>query len=290
MAKAARGEKVTNEATEQSVVADSVHQIPGTVEDGGPVEDCAECDGLGDELKGDLDEHEGMMMDEQNNKARIRPRKRKRYGEICKQLEFYFSDANVSKNRLMQEMVLKNNFVDLKTFLDFNRIKSLTLKLEDLQKSLVSSDKLELSADGNCVRRKVPYDPKKLKPDSEIEECTIYVENVPKHADHAFLETIFQSFGPIAYVSMPKFKTSKLPKGFAFIEFDSPETAQRCLEAYKGEGACFPPNMDPASLMSIQTYNDEHEPAEIGTGNINILPWYSIRLIPHSPLALTNFN
>jgi La-related protein 7 len=196
---------------------------------------------------------------EQSKSSRSRHRKRKLYADICKQLEFYFSDANITKNRLMQDMVNRTEYVDLITFLDFNRIKGMTRRIEDLQKALVTSDKLELSADRMGVKRRVPYDAKRLKNDEEVEACTVYVENVPKHADHAFLETIFQSFGPIAYISLPKFRVSKQPKGFAFIEFDTPEIANACVEAYKGEGACLPSDMDPASLMSIQAFNDEQQ-------------------------------
>ncbi|XP_021944541.1 la-related protein 7 isoform X2 [Folsomia candida] len=192
-------------------------------------------------------------------KKRNRKRKRQLFLDICKQMEFYFSDANIKKNRLMLEMVSAAEFVPLEKFLDFNRIKSLTEKVTDLAKALTgTSESLTVSEDGTGVKRKVPYDPKKLKSDSEMEECTIYVENVPRLVDHAWLEKNFLNFGPIAYISLPKFKSGQ-PKGFAFIEFMRKESAQGCLEAYQGEGSILPDDMDPGQLMSVLTFNEEQK-------------------------------
>lgn len=91
-----------------------------------------------------------------------------------------------------------------------------------------------------------------------MEECTIYVENVPRLVDHAWLEKNFLNFGPIAYISLPKFKSGQ-PKGFAFIEFMRKESAQGCLEAYQGEGSILPDDMDPGQLMSVLTFNEEQK-------------------------------
>lgn len=96
-------------------------------------------------------------------KKRNRKRKRQLFLDICKQMEFYFSDANIKKNRLMLEMVSAAEFVPLEKFLDFNRIKSLTEKVTDLAKALTgTSESLTVSEDGTGVKRKVPYDPKKV--------------------------------------------------------------------------------------------------------------------------------
>lgn len=54
----------------------------------------------------------------------------------------------------------------------------------------------------------------------------IYVERFPEEITHEELALIFRRVGHIKHVSMPKFKNSKLPKGFAFIQFNSPEEAQ----------------------------------------------------------------
>ena len=189
-----------------------------------------------------------------NGKKRKRPRKRDYYDKLCKQMEFYFSDANITKNRMMFELVTKSEFADLSVFLDFNKVKEITSNLKHLQKSLSVSKMLVLSPDLKGVKRRIPYSPTKIKSEEETEACTIYVENVPAHVNHEWLETIFQVFGPIAYISVPKFKHNGQPKGFAFVEFKTAEYAGRCLEAYGQEGACLSEEIDPSNLLSVKTF------------------------------------
>ena len=205
-----------------------------------------EVGGIGEEL-----DEDGLK-----KKSRHRPRKKKLYADICNQVEFYFSDSNISKNRNMAELVSQAEYVGLHHLLAFNKIQKILpeLNITYLQKALAHSQVLELSSDKTGVKRKVPYDETKLKSNEEVEKCTIYVENVPTHVDHEWLEKIFQEFGPIAYVSMPKFKHNGLPKGFAFVEFKDEEGAERCLNAYGDKGACLPSNINPGSLLSVRAF------------------------------------
>jgi La-related protein 7 len=41
---------------------------------------------------------------------------------------------------------------------------------------------------------------------------------------------VFSAYGKVAYVSLPKYRTSGKIKGFAFVEFDTPEEANKTLE------------------------------------------------------------
>lgn len=49
----------------------------------------------------------------------------------------------------------------------------------------------------------------------------VYVENFPEYINHEQLALIFRRAGNIKHVSIPKYKASKLGKGFAFIEYSS---------------------------------------------------------------------
>ncbi len=53
-----------------------------------------------------------------------RKRKRKVFRELVKQMEFYFSDANLSKSKFMMKLVGKGGYrwVDLDIFLKFNKL------------------------------------------------------------------------------------------------------------------------------------------------------------------------
>lgn len=46
---------------------------------------------------------------------------------------------------------------------------------------------------------------------------------------HSQLATLFQPFGDIAYISLPKFEGTQKLKGFCFIEFQSATAIQELL-------------------------------------------------------------
>ena len=49
----------------------------------------------------------------------------------------------------------------------------------------------------------------------------IYAENLSVHWDQDKVREIFQNFGSVTHVSLPKDKQTKEFKGFGFIEFSS---------------------------------------------------------------------
>jgi La-related protein 7 len=82
-----------------------------------------------------------------NPRKRIRPRKKKLYEDILTQMEFYFSDANLTKDRFLGDLVKNNPYVPIDTFLKFNKIRSMTTDVTIISKSIKKSDQLELSDD-----------------------------------------------------------------------------------------------------------------------------------------------
>lgn len=84
---------------------------------------------------------------ENNPRKRIRHRKKQVYENIMKQMEFYFSDANLSKDRFLGDLVKRDPFVPLSEFLKFNKIRTMTHDITDIIKSMKHSTFLELSDD-----------------------------------------------------------------------------------------------------------------------------------------------
>lgn len=115
--------------------------------------------------------------------------------------------------------------VDLSVFLKFNKIRELTTDINRISKGVQASTILSLSEDGMKVRRITPIAQKE-----NIDECTVYVQNLPPDADHETLSSIFSQYGQVVYVSIPRFKNNKKIKGFAFVEFDTIESAKNCLK------------------------------------------------------------
>ncbi|KAF4533252.1 hypothetical protein B566_EDAN005168 [Ephemera danica] len=141
-----------------------------------------------------------------------------------KQLEFYLGDANLSKDRYLSQTIRKNPEIPVDLFLSFNKIRSITCDVKDLVTAIRKSSLLALTEDEAKVFRKT-----QIQKRENLDECTIYVENIPSDAHHDWLQRIFSIYGNVLYVSIPKFK-NKTNKGFAFIEFDLPKCVTKALE------------------------------------------------------------
>lgn len=185
--------------------------------------------------------------------SRGKPRLRKKalHAAILKQMEFYFSDANLTKDRFLGTLIQQNPYVDLSVFIRFNRIRDLTTDTSRIAKALQKSTVLLLSEDGTKVCRTTPVVQKE-----NIDDCTIYVQNLPPDADHEVLSSIFAQYGTVAYVSVPRYKSNKKIKGFAFVEFDKPESAQKCIKSFQKKGCVLPSHTSPNELLSITTFDD----------------------------------
>lgn len=158
-----------------------------------------------------------------------KPRKRMKavYSQIREQMEFYFSDSNLMRDRFMKKQITesKDGFINLDIFLNFNKIKSLTLDTNIIGTALKQSELLQISEDGKRVKRTKPVSSPK-----NIDDRTVYVECLPHNVDHEWVKKIFSTCGQVLYVSIPRYKSTGDPKGFAFIEFDSVEAANKACE------------------------------------------------------------
>jgi len=75
---------------------------------------------------------------------------------IKRQIEYYFGDKNYPRDRFLQEQVkLRNDgYVALSKIMNFNRMKALTNSKEQVLKAIEGSDVVEVSQDGQLVRKK----------------------------------------------------------------------------------------------------------------------------------------
>merc|ERR1712071_728533 len=169
-------------------------------------------------------------------------------------MEFYFSNANLSKDRFMQNAIKEGSEVKLEIFLSFNKIRTLSEDLKEIVKALKFSSKLKVSEDETAVSRIEPFLPR-----SQVDISTIYVEQLPLNANHEWLTKVFSEFGRVAYVSLPKFKDLTKIKGFAFVEFDSVEDATKAVHAYSTPESYSKFQEDPGQLCSIHSFNAESQ-------------------------------
>ncbi|XP_063969464.1 la-related protein 7-like [Lytechinus pictus] len=164
--------------------------------------------------------------------ASMEKRRRKRHKKIIldvsQQIEFYFSDANLRKDRFLKQEMSKNKdgYVSVETIANFNKMLSMTEDRKEVVSAIQLSKILKLSDDQLFVKRTAPLEPPKYDPD----DCTVYVECIPKKADHDWLRKTFSYCGKVLYVSLPRYKSTSDIKGFAFIEFESPTEASRACQ------------------------------------------------------------
>jgi RNA recognition motif-containing protein len=91
---------------------------------------------------------------------------------------------------------------------------------------------LKLSKCGKLVKRRLHFDLKRIDL-SQIDKCTVYVENFPDSLSIQNIAKIFSRAGEIRNITLPKFGTQNndsamdtdesvsLTKGFCFVEFAS---------------------------------------------------------------------
>ena len=171
------------------------------------------------------------MMEKHESGEVPEKKKRKRLKHICaqirEQMEFYFGDANLSKDRFLKRLMDEDpdNYVPIEVFLNFNKMRAITEDVKLIAKALSTSQLVQVNADGTKVKRSTPVVVRE-----NVDECTVYVEGLPACADHDWVKNHFMKFGEVLYVSLPKYKSTGDIKGFAFVEFDTEESAARACE------------------------------------------------------------
>ncbi|XP_054719759.1 la-related protein 7-like [Uloborus diversus] len=171
------------------------------------------------------------MDESKREKETISKRKLKKlYSKIRTQMEFYFSDSNLVRDKFLQELISQdpNGYVELDLFRNFNKIKALTDDITLITSAVSRSDMLQLSEDQKKIKRVTSISPSK-----DFDACTIYVERLPSYADQKWVKDVFEHFGHVDYVNVPQYKISHKIKGFAFVEFQDSESVQRACDFYK---------------------------------------------------------
>lgn len=97
--------------------------------------------------------------------------------KILEQVEFYFSDANVTKDKELVKQIRRNEmgYVSIKWITSFRKIQALTHDWKAVSKVLIESTQLKVSTDKKMVRRKHPI-PKKS---DQFADRTVMASKLP---------------------------------------------------------------------------------------------------------------
>ncbi|NXK10913.1 LARP7 protein, partial [Herpetotheres cachinnans] len=173
-------------------------------------------------------------MEEENTEQKKEREKKKRsrvkqvLADIAKQVDFWFGDVNLHKDRFLREQIEKSRdgYVDISLLVSFNKMKKLTTDGKLIARAVKSSSVVELDLEGTRIRRRQPLG----EQPKDVDSRTVYVELLPKNVNHSWIERVFGKCGNVVYVSIPRYKTSGDPKGFAFVEFETKEQAEKAIE------------------------------------------------------------
>lgn len=153
---------------------------------------------------------------------------------ILNQVEFYFSDSNLLNDRFMFTTQNANDgWVPIQTISQFERMKKYR-PVETIVDALrKSKELLEVSENGEMVRRKIPLPKNYNEIQLNINKRSIAVEKLPESATLDDLLKFFNEIAPVNVVKM-KFKKNKDIKmftGSCFVEFKNADDAEKVLKS-----------------------------------------------------------
>lgn len=183
-----------------------------------------------------------------------RSRVKQLLSDVQKQVEFWFGDVNLHKDRFLKKLIDESHdgYVDISVLTTFSRMQKLTTDTKLIARALRNSTLVETNLEGTKIRRQVPIG----SPPRDVDNRTVYVELLPKDVTHSWIERVFSKCGNVVYVSIPRYSTSRDSKGFAFVEFEKEEQAQKAIEMLNNppEDAPRKPGIFP------KTFNRKHIP------------------------------
>lgn len=149
---------------------------------------------------------------------------------IIDQVEYYFGDANLFRDKFLQTETAKNEgWIPLSTLITFKRLAALSTDLKVIVDALDKSDSglLEISEDRASVRRhpERPLPEKNEETRLEIASRTAYVKGFPKELEMPELIEFFKDYPKVSHLVIRKYldkptKTYK-SKGSTFVTFST---------------------------------------------------------------------
>lgn len=150
--------------------------------------------------------------------------------DIIDQIEYYFGDSNLFRDKFLQAEITKNEgWVSLTTLITFKRLAALSTDLSVIVEALDKSDSglLEINEDRQSIRRhpERPLPGKNEEVRQEIQSRTAYVKGFPKEMEMPEMIEFFKDYPKVSHVLIRKYvdkptKTYK-SKGSVFVTFST---------------------------------------------------------------------
>lgn len=152
--------------------------------------------------------------------------------KIAQQLEYYFSDVNVIKDKfLLEEFKKDDGWVKISVLLKFVRLKELSNDEDKIVSALkqFNSDIVELDEEKKQVRRKHPIpDADELK--KQIELRTVHISGFPSDYSFENLRSYCNQFGEVESVAMRRHFKTRFFKGCIHAVFKNEASVKGILD------------------------------------------------------------
>lgn len=160
-------------------------------------------------------------------------------GAIIRQVEYYFSDVNLPRDKFLREQVkLDDGWVPLEILTRFNRLAKLSMDLDVIADALSNSTSgvLEVSDDNKKVRRnpELPIPEMNEERRKELLARTVYAKGFNKEASLDDLIKFFKQHEEVENIVMRRYVDKKTKvkqfKGSVFVTFKTKEQAEKFMK------------------------------------------------------------
>lgn len=95
-----------------------------------------------------------------------------------------------------------------------------------------------------------------------LDNTILLQELLPPTATHESVRQQFKQFGNVAYVSLPKYRSSGRIKEFGFVEFEDKASVAKCISAFRQFDGVIGDSQEPENLKSVVAYMKEQDELE----------------------------
>ena len=199
--------------------------------------------------------------------------------QCLKQVEFYFSESNYPYDRFLRTIAEENDgWVPISTIATFNRMKKYR-PMDKVVEILKTSEILQVSEDGENIKRRVPLDLSRGK-EARLEQNkrTLAIMNIPHEEetgnansgrpalkDTALLqEKLEKFFGGLAEINQVRLVrvNRKRFNGTAFVEFKTQDECDKFLKNYSSGSVSTASGSDNGSDGTTDATSKVNEDAE----------------------------
>jgi lupus La protein len=181
--------------------------------------------------------------------------------QIIRQIEYYFSDVNMVRDKFLQNEVIKDDgWIPLSVLTTFKRLQILTTDFKTIMNALRKSFSglLQLNETENKIRRHPnrPLAMNQEELDSSLKNRTIFVKGFPMTDDDVTLDKLlhfFDKYGSTDNIQMKKDYKTKHFNGLVSVVFPSEEKARGFMEHSKRT----PVKYDDGSILECSFQNDQ---------------------------------